>query len=246
MQNTPYMMVLLGHFKANESISRQCGLYQVINEPTHILEKSSSCIDLIFPSQPNLITESEVQPSLHSNCYHQIIYAKFNLKVHYPPPYEREVWHYKEADTDLIRQSIEMFNWDRTFKNSNMKDMVDICTKTILNILSNFIPHQTITIDDKDPPWFNTKIKSLLQGKNKIYKNLRKDHNNTQLLRKLEHLQNRLNNSIDSSKHNYYLRMANKLNSIQKSSKAYWSLLKSFLNNKKFQLSHQFYIMMHV
>ena len=27
--------------------------------------------------------------------------------------------------------------------------------------------------------------------------------------------------------------MADKLNSIQKSSKAYWSLLKSFLNNKK-------------
>ena len=27
--------------------------------------------------------------------------------------------------------------------------------------------------------------------------------------------------------------MANKLNSIQKSSKAYWSLLKSFLNNNK-------------
>ena len=81
--------------------------------------------------------------------------------------------------------------------------------------------------------WFNTKIKSLLQEKNKIYKNFRKDRNNTQLLRKLEHLQNCLNNSIDSSKHNYYLRMANKLNSIQKSSKAYWSLLKSFLNNKK-------------
>ena len=81
--------------------------------------------------------------------------------------------------------------------------------------------------------WFNTKIKSLLQEKNKIYKNFRKDRNNTQLLRKLEHLQNCLNNSINSSKHNYYLRMANKLNNIQKSSKAYWSLLKSFLNNKK-------------
>ena len=114
-----------------------------------------------------------------------------------------------------------------------MNDVVDICIKTIYNILSNFIPHQTITIDDKDPPRFNTKIKSLLQEKNKIYKNFRKDRNNTQLLRKLEHLQNRLNNSTDSSKHNYYLRMANKLNSIQKSSKAYLSLLKSFLNNKK-------------
>ena len=107
------------------------------------------------------------------------------------------------------------------------------CKKAIQNILSNFIPHQTITIDDKDPPWFNSKIKSLLQEKNKIYKNFRKDRNNTQPLRKLEYLQNRLNNSIDSSKHNYYLRMVNKLNSIQKSSKAYWFLLKSFLNNKK-------------
>ena len=250
MKNTPYMTVLLGDFNAKcsnwykhekrnfegiaiEHISSQCGLYQVINEPTHILENSSSCIDLIFTSQPNLNTESGVHPSLHPNCHHQVIYAKFNLKVYYPPLYEREVWHYKEADTDLIRRSIEMFNWDRAFKNSNVNDMVDICTKTIYSILSNFIPHQTITIDDKDLPWFNTKIKSVLQEKNKIYKNFRKDRNNTQLLRKLGHLQNRLNNSTDSSKHNYYLRMANKLNSIQKISKAYWSLLKSFINKKK-------------
>ena len=174
-----------------------------------------------------------MNPSLHPNCHHHVIYAKFNLKVHYPPPYEREVWHYKEVDTDLIRQSIEMFDWDRAFTSSNVNDMVDICTKTIQNILSNLIPHQAITTDDKDLPWFNTKIKSLLQEKRKIYNNFRTDRNNTQLLRKLEHLQNRLNKSIDSSKHNYYLRIANKLSSIQKSSKSYWSLLKSFLNNKK-------------
>ena len=79
-------------------------------------------------------------------------------------------------------------------------------------------------------------MKSLLQEKNKIYKNFHKDCNNIHLLRKLEHLQNRLKNSIDSSKHNYYLRIANKLNSIQKSSKAYWSLLKSFLSNKKIRI----------
>ena len=91
-------------------------------------------------------------------------------------------------------------------------------------------------MDGKDPPWFNTKIKSLFQEKSKIYKNFRKDRNNTQLLRKLEHLQNRLNNSIGSSKHNYCLRMGSKLNSIQRSSKAYWSLLKSFLNNKKMSI----------
>ena len=125
-----------------------------------------------------------------------------------------------------------------------MNNLVDICTKTIQNILSNFIPHQKITIDD--PPRFNTKIKSLIQQKNKIYKNFSKDRKNAQLLRKLEHLQNRMKNSVDFSKHNYFLRMANKLNILKKNSKTYWSLLKNFLNNKKNQSAHQFYTIMHL
>ena len=60
----------------------------------------------------------------------------------------------------------------------------------------------------------------------------------------MEHLQNHLNNSTEYSKHNYYLGMAKKLISIQKSSKAGWSLLKSFLNNKKFQLFNNLYKIM--
>ena len=51
---------------------------------------------------------------------------------------------------------------------SNVDHVIDIRTKTIQNILSNFIPYQAITTDDKNPPWFNTKTKSLLQEKNKI------------------------------------------------------------------------------
>ena len=65
MQSNPFLVVLLGDFnakssnwcknditttegKAIENISSHSGLHQVINEPTHILESSSSCIDLIF------------------------------------------------------------------------------------------------------------------------------------------------------------------------------------------------------
>ena len=66
-------------------------LKQVINEPTHLLENSSSCIDLIFTSQPNLVMDAGIHPSLHASCHHQIVYAKFNSKINYPPSYEREV-----------------------------------------------------------------------------------------------------------------------------------------------------------
>ena len=50
-----------------ENVTSQFGLIQIIMEATHILESSSSCIDLIFTTQHNLVVESSVQPSLHPN-----------------------------------------------------------------------------------------------------------------------------------------------------------------------------------
>ena len=93
---------LFKEMHAIDNITSQFGLYQVIKESTHILNTSSSCIDLIFTSQPNLIIDSGFHSSLHPNCNHQIVYAKFNLEIIYPLHYLREVWHYKDANIELI------------------------------------------------------------------------------------------------------------------------------------------------
>ena len=61
------------------------GLQKLINEPTHIHKNSSSCIDLIFTNQPNLIVNRGTHPSLHENCQHQITFAKARLRAEYPP-----------------------------------------------------------------------------------------------------------------------------------------------------------------
>ena len=58
----------------------------------------------------------------------------------------------KDADIELIRRAIDEFNWQKAFSNKNVNEKVDTFSKTILNILSNFIPHKTITCDDRDPP----------------------------------------------------------------------------------------------
>ena len=221
-KKNPYLLVVLGDFNAKlkqwydkdsstsegisiENITSQFGLHQIINEPTHILENSSSCIDLIFTSQPNLSVESGTQSSLHPNCHHQIIYTKFNLEVIYPPPYAREVWHYQDSNVDLIRRSINEFDWDRAFANKHVDEKVLIFNKTILNALSNFIPHEVIVCDDKDPPWFNGKIKSLFNEKLRTYNAYRKNSNFIQLRNNLRSLQQRLRDLIDDSKQKYFL-----------------------------------------
>ena len=95
-----------------------------------------SCIDLLFMNQPNLVFESGVQTTLTSMCHHQIIAAKISFKVYYPPLYDREVWHYKDAQTNLIQRSISNFNWKRAFTNLNINDhQVVLFNTTLFNIL---------------------------------------------------------------------------------------------------------------
>ena len=109
--------------------------------------------------------ESGVHSSLHQNCHHQIIYAKIIFRVFYSPPYECEIWSYQCANVDQIQRVIEQFSWEKSFRNLNINEMVSSFNRTITNILSNYIPHETITCDDKDPPWFNKNIKQLIQKK---------------------------------------------------------------------------------
>ena len=158
-----------------EAVTSRNGLHQEINEPTYILNNSSSCTDLIFNSQPNLLIESGVHPSLHTNCHNQIIFAKFNLNIVYPPPYEREIWHYQKANIDLIKRAINSFDWEKAFSNIDVDKMVSIFNQIIINILCNFIPHEMVLFDDRDRSWRNKQIKKLIHEKKNIFNCFRRN-----------------------------------------------------------------------
>ena len=131
---------------------------------------SSFCIGLIFTLQLNLVMESGIHSSLHSNCHHQAVFAKFNLSIFYHPPYERTAWYYERANTELITRAINRSDWLRALSNVNADEKVYFFTKTLLNIIQNFIPHEAIVCDDRDPPWINKVIKKLMAEKNLAFK----------------------------------------------------------------------------
>ena len=180
----PYFILILGDFNARLStwdvndidtfegkkineLTSSYGLHQIISEPTHLLDNSKSCIDLIFCNQPNLVIDSGVHPSLNAFCHHQVIYVDF--LIHVPPPYKRHIWHYKRANVDNIKNAINMFDWNRAFSNIDVNKQVDVFNETLLNIFQNFIPNEIITIDENDSPWITTKIKSKISQKKDLY-----------------------------------------------------------------------------
>ena len=109
--------------------------------------------------------------------------------------------------------------------------MVHLFNKTIRNILSNYIPHETITCDDRDPPWINSKIKQLIQEINNTYRIYILSNKNPQIFEKVNYLQNQVKPLTKSNKERYYLRISKKLIDAMTSAKTYWSILKSLLNS---------------
>ena len=122
---------------------------------------------------------------------------------------------------------------EKSFRNHPIHEIVDLFNKTIKNILLNYIPHEKITCDDRDPPWINNKIKQLIQDINNTYKSYILSNKNPQIFKKVKYLQNHLKLLTESNKERYYLRVAIKLIDPMTSAKTYWSILKSLLNKKK-------------
>ena len=102
-----------------EALTSLHGFHQLILEPTHLLPTSTSCIDLIFTDQSNLLVDCYTNSSLNPKCHHQITYCKLNLNIKYPPPYQRLVWDYKRANVESIKRSIELVNWETIFQFTN-------------------------------------------------------------------------------------------------------------------------------
>ena len=64
-----------------KSITSVCGYNQLINKPIHVTKESSSCIDLIFATYPNLIRETGVELSIFEKCHHNLIYGIIGFRV---------------------------------------------------------------------------------------------------------------------------------------------------------------------
>ena len=63
----------------------------------------------------------------------------------------------------MISKAIERFDWNKVFSDKSADGKACIFTETMLNIMSNFIPNEIVITGDKDSPWINNKIKSLIK-----------------------------------------------------------------------------------
>ena len=103
-----------------------------------------------------------------------------------------------------MRKAIKQFSWDRSFKNLDVNGMVFWFNRAVRNILSNYIPHEIIICDERDPPLIHNRVKGLINEKNDTFQCYLHSNKNPKLFNKVEYLQNKLKFLIEANKEKYY------------------------------------------
>ena len=147
-----------------------------------------------------------VKRRLHQNYHHQMVIAKFSVEVHYPPPDEGELWHFKKANVFHIKRAINGISLERSFADSDKSDKIYLFNKTLIkikNALSNFMPYETVEFDDRDRLLIHSQIKHSINEKDATYKNYLKNNKSSQYFAIFQSFQNQRRSLIATLKNKY-------------------------------------------
>ena len=62
-------------------LTSSAGYTQIIDKPTYVMNNSTQCIDLTFPTNQNVISKYDVDVSIFDKCQQNIIYGKIDIGV---------------------------------------------------------------------------------------------------------------------------------------------------------------------
>ena len=128
----------------NSAICQQFSVTQMIVEPTHFTEHSSSIIDLFFTSNKNSILLSGVgEPFLDQNVrYRCPVYFVLNFHKNVAPAFYRHIMLFDRGDYQSLSRDIRETDWESLKSND-----IDIYASNITNRISELVDkHRHIRI----------------------------------------------------------------------------------------------------
>ena len=215
-----------------EELITNLGSFQLISESTNFEpHKNPSCIDLVVTDQPSIILDSGTRASLDSYCHHQIVHCKVNFRIPPPLPFERKIWQFNRENAVAIKRSMNSFPWRQHLNtNNNPNWQVKTFTDIFLNIMSNFVPNETKRFVPREPPWTTKPLKTMLNRKNRLFKNYKKHGYKAEDKVRLVVFRTECQHAVETSKSSYLVNLGNKANNLNTSQKSFWKIIKRVMN----------------
>ena len=212
------------------SLCTELAFHQLVDEPTHYTETSSSVIDLILVHNPNNIVSSGVgDPFLEQTVrYHCPVFGLIKFTKPKIKSYRRQIWNYDQGDYQLLRTKALETDWN-SLRDNNLDTYAANISNHILLIAKECIPNKVVTIKPSDPPWLTTHIKRFIRKRKRAYRKAKHTNSPAHWI-KFKRIRNKTNSMIRESKQSQTDKIANKLKSDSLSSRQWWTTLKYFIS----------------
>ena len=216
--------------KKIDSLCTQFSLHQLLTDPSHFTEHSSSLLDLILVSnKEHLILHGVGDPFLDQQLhYHCPIYGFCKFSKPKAKAFTRHIWMYNNGNFGLLREKASSIDW-HALENDDISLYASNLNSTILSLTKECIPNKSIRVRTSDPPWITTLLKRQIRKRKRLYRKAKQTNLERHWI-KFRQLRNETNTMIRNSKQQFYDNIAKKLKSKSLSPKDWWSTLKTFIS----------------
>ena len=234
-------IILNGDFNDNQfdprntkvkSLLSQFSLSQMIDEPTHFTENSSSCIDLIMTNNVNSLLYTSVGPPLlNQTRFHCPVIGVLNAPKSRQKSLKRKIWLYDRGDYDAFNNILTETNWDLLFHSEDINVITEKVTGCILQAAEKTIPSRIVTIRKGGPRWLSTHIRREIRKKNRIHKKAKR-YNNPSDWSKFRKIRNKVTDLVRTAKDDYNNTLIKKLVNENSSGSNWWNIAKQITGFK--------------
>ena len=143
----------LTHFRKIESICSQFSLYQLIEEPTHFTEQSTSIIDLFFvTNKDNVVLSGVGDPFLQQNIrYHCPTYVILKFSKPKSTSFERHIWYYDKGDYNKLRNKARKTDWF-SLQDNDIDIYANNISNRVIGLAAECIPNKRSGLNHLNPP----------------------------------------------------------------------------------------------
>ena len=207
----------LRHSNANtpegEALQELCqdfGLKQCVDQPT----RGEYLLDLVLS---DMVCNTVVLPKVADHC-------ATLTKLKFPTPrkieIQREVWHYKGAAWQNLKCALNKMDWDK-LKHGSVNSAVDYFVDLLYELCRAFIPHGVVPVKKQTHPWLTDECRAAIDRKH-----------SSEGTETFEQSRDACSAVLKEAYREYIQELKNKIATLPKSDKRWWTLNRQLLNKQ--------------
>ena len=206
--------------------TRLLGMKQLINEPTHVTDHSSTAIDLVFVNNPHRIVSHGVQD--FGVGYHSIVFAVKKAGICKGTKGVREVRSYKRYNKEYFCRDVNEVPWNVIEVSKDMGGAVNAWNTLFNDVANRHAPIKKLRTKNTTKPWISDDIKELMAERDYAFKVAKRSGGEKQKWDHYRKIKNFTNRKVKSAEAEYYKNLINSANG----PKDTWKALNSVLGEK--------------